>query len=52
MVAAQLDSSVEQALIRLKAHSFGNDRSLKDVAQEVVARKLRFDTRAEQDPPR
>lgn len=50
MVAAQLDISVGQALIRLKAHSFGNDRPLKDVARDVVARKLRFDTQAEQDP--
>ncbi len=37
MVAAQLDISVGQALIRLKAHSFGNDRPLKDVARDVVA---------------
>ncbi len=50
MVAAQLDISVGQALIRLKAHSFGNDRPLKDVARDVVARTLRFDTQAEQDP--
>jgi len=49
MVAAQLDISVGQALIRLKAHSFGNDRPLKDVARDVVARKLRFDTPAERD---
>jgi len=52
MVAAQLDVSVGQALIRLKAHSFGNDRPLKDVARDVVARKLRFDTEAERDPRR
>lgn len=50
MVAAQLDISVGQALIRLKAYSFGNDRPLKDVARDVVARKLRFDTPTEQDP--
>jgi len=49
MVAAQLDISVGQALIRLKAHAFGNDRPLKDVARDVVARKLRFDTQAERD---
>lgn len=52
MVAAQLDISVGQALIRLKAHSFGNDRPLKDVARDVVVRKLRFDTQAERDPRR
>jgi GAF domain-containing protein len=43
MVAVQLDVSVDQALIRLKAYAFGNDRSLTEVAQDVVARELRFD---------
>jgi GAF domain-containing protein len=51
MVAAQLDISVGQALIRLRAHAFGNDRSLTDVARDVVARRLRFDARTgEADP--
>jgi GAF domain-containing protein len=43
MVAAQLDVSVAQALIRLRAYAFGNDRPLADVARDVVARALRFD---------
>jgi ANTAR domain len=43
MVAAQLDVSVGQALIRLRAYAFGNDRPLAEVAEDVVARKLRFD---------
>jgi len=43
MVAAQLGVSVGQALIRLRAHAFGSDRPLKDVAEDVVARRLRFD---------
>jgi hypothetical protein len=43
MVAAQLDVSVGQALVRLKAHAFGNDRALSEVAQDVVNRTLRFD---------
>ena len=42
MVAAQLDIPVVQALIRLKAYAFGNDRRLPDVAHDVVARRLRF----------
>jgi GAF domain-containing protein len=51
MVAAQLDVSVGQALIRLRAYAFGNDRPLAQVAQDVVARKLRFDDRnGEKDP--
>ena len=43
MVAAQLEVTVGQALIRLRAHAFGNDRSLTDVARDVVDRRLRFD---------
>jgi hypothetical protein len=43
MVAAQLDVTVGQALIRLRAHAFGNSRSLTDVARDVVDRRLRFD---------
>jgi GAF domain-containing protein len=51
MVAAQLDVSVAQALIRLRAHAFGNGRPLGDVADDVVARTLRFDDRSgEKDP--
>jgi hypothetical protein len=51
MVAAQLDVTVGQALIRLRGYAFGNDRSLREVAEAVVARKLRFDgTGGEQDP--
>ncbi len=51
MVAAQLDVSVGQALIRLRAYAFGNDRALADVAQEVVTRRRRFDARSgEKDP--
>ena len=43
MVAAQLEVSVGQALIRLRAYAFGNDRPLTEVAKDVVARTLRFD---------
>jgi hypothetical protein len=51
MVAAQLDVSVGQALIRLRAHSFGNDRPLADVSRDVVERRLRFDAATgERDP--
>ena len=51
MVAAQLDVSVGQALIRLRAYAFGNDRSLTAVAEDVVGRRLRFDHRSgEKDP--
>ena len=51
MVAVQLDTSVAQALIRLRAHAFGNDRKLADVAADVVSRTLRFDAESgEKDP--
>ena len=43
MVSAQLGVSVGEALVRLRAYAFGNDRPLTDVARDVVARKLRFD---------
>jgi hypothetical protein len=42
MVAAQLDVSVGQALIRLRAHAFADDRPLAEVAADVVARTLRL----------
>jgi hypothetical protein len=50
MVAAQLDVSVGVGLIRLRAHAFGNDRPLLAVAEDVVARRLRFDAAGERDP--
>ena len=51
MVAVQLDVSIAQAMIRLRGYSFANDRPLTEVAQDVVARRLRFDARTgEKDP--
>ena len=43
MVSVQLGVTVAQALVRLRAYAFGNDRPLADVARDVVARTLRFD---------
>jgi hypothetical protein len=43
MVSIQLNISVGDALVRLRAYAFGADRSLVEVAQEVVARRFRFD---------
>jgi hypothetical protein len=43
MVAAQLGVTVGQALIRMQAHAFGNNRTLRSVACAVVDRDLRFD---------
>jgi hypothetical protein len=48
MVSVQLDVGVGQALIRLRAYSFGSDRPLAEVAADVVGRRLRFDDRSGQ----
>ena len=42
MISAQLGISVTEALIRLRAFAFGNDRLLADVARDVIARTLRL----------
>lgn len=52
MVAAQLDVSVAQALIRLRAHAYGNDRPLAEVAQDIVSRRLRFDAESGENDDR
>jgi GAF domain-containing protein len=42
IVSVQEDVSVTEALIRLRAFAYGNDRLLDDVAQAVIARRLRL----------
>lgn len=42
MVTAQLGVSSTTALIRLRAYAYANGRRLRDVAGDVVARRLRF----------
>jgi hypothetical protein len=41
-VSVQLGVSITEALIRLRAYAFSNDRLLRDVAEDVIARRLRF----------
>ena len=48
MVSVQLGVSVGDALIRLRAYAFANERGLVDVAKDVVDRRLRFDDRGEE----
>jgi hypothetical protein len=43
MASAQLGVSVDETLIRLKAHAFAKDRLLSELAHDVVARRVRFD---------
>ena len=42
MVSAQEGISVTEALIRLRAFAFSSDRPLADVAEDVIARRLRL----------
>ncbi|MDA3623912.1 GAF and ANTAR domain-containing protein [Saccharopolyspora sp. WRP15-2] len=42
MVSSQLSVPTDTALARLRAHAFCEGRPLKDVAADVVARRLRF----------
>jgi GAF domain-containing protein len=44
MVAVQLGISLVDALARLRAHAYAEDRALGDVACDVVARRLSFDS--------
>ncbi len=47
MITVQLGVGVAVALIRLRAYAYAHDRRLRDVARDVVARRLRFDPDAE-----
>ena len=42
MVSVQLEVSVSEALIHLRAYAVSHDRLLHDVAQDVADRRLRF----------
>ena len=50
MVSVQLEVSVEEALVRLRAYSFAQGRSIADVARDVVARRLPLSRTPEPDP--
>jgi hypothetical protein len=43
MIAAQLDDTIANALARLRAAAFASGRSMYDLAQDVVERRVRFD---------
>ncbi|MFD4876051.1 ANTAR domain-containing protein [Streptomyces sp. NPDC058420] len=42
MISVQLGVSIQEALLRLRAHAYGSERPLGEVAEDVVARRLRF----------
>lgn len=43
MTSAQLGVSLDDAFVRLRAHAFAENRQLRDVANDVVANRLRLD---------
>lgn len=49
MIVAQLGTDARSAYVRLQAFAFSNHRLLKDVANDVVNRRLRFDPESEGD---
>ena len=51
ILAAQLDVSVTHALIRLRAHAFGNGRDLTEAALDVLNHKLRLEPSSGEGPP-
>lgn len=44
MVMVDLGTSVDEAMVRLRAYAFTNDRRISDVARDIVAGRLRLDT--------
>ncbi len=42
MISVQLGIGISEALVRLRAYAFGHSRRLTDVAQDVIARRLRL----------
>ncbi|MDX8034039.1 GAF and ANTAR domain-containing protein [Lentzea sp. BCCO 10_0856] len=42
MLSVQLGVSMDEALVRLRAHAFAHDRSVIDVARDIVSRRLRL----------
>ena len=49
MIIVQLGVTAAVALIRLRAYAYAHDRRLRDVAGDVVARRLRFDPDTDDD---
>lgn len=43
MISVQLRVSQGEALVRMRAHAFSQQRELAEIAADIVARKLRFD---------
>jgi hypothetical protein len=51
MLSVQLAVTLPQALLRLRAHAYGSGRSLTEISQDVVDRRLRLDPGDNGVPP-
>lgn len=49
MISVQLGVPIQEALLRLRAHAYGSERPLGEVAADVVARRLRFGDELDDD---
>jgi hypothetical protein len=49
MITVQLGVNAETAFARLRAHAFAHNRRLRDVARDVVSRRLRFEPQVGDD---
>jgi AmiR/NasT family two-component response regulator len=46
MVSAQLEVSLDEAFVRLRARAFAEDLTLRNLAREIVTRRVRFERSA------
>lgn len=51
MLSVQLALTLPQALLRLRAHAYGSGRSITDISQDVVDRRLHLDPGGNSTPP-
>ncbi|KOV84564.1 hypothetical protein ADL03_16750 [Nocardia sp. NRRL S-836] len=50
MLSVQMGVSMDEALVRLRAHAFAHDRSVIEVSRDIVARRLRLSQEGWSDP--
>ena len=50
MLSVQMGVSMDEALVRLRAHAFAHDQSDVDVASDIVGRRLRLSPESRSDP--
>ena len=51
MIIAQLDVTAEEASLLLRAHAFATSRSVRDLANDVIARRIDFSENGRSDDP-